>query len=93
MTSPLSSSLVEKIRSHVNPQRLVDTALALIEIPSPTRSAGAVADRLAALLEQDGLTVERPIANWPTTPAIVVRLSSRKYGREQLEKHHKNRLL
>jgi acetylornithine deacetylase/succinyl-diaminopimelate desuccinylase-like protein len=81
MTTTPSSPLVEKIRHSVSAQRLVDTAVALIEIPSPTRSAGAVADRLAAILTQDGFTVERPIADWPEAPAVVVRFDSGKPGR------------
>ena len=81
MTSILSPSLVEQIRGQINPQRLIDTAVALIEVPSPTRSAGAVADRLAAILSADGFTVERPIANWPEAPAVAVRFNTGKPGR------------
>src|SRR5262245_20427187 len=74
-------SIIEAIRLGVNQQRLVETAMALIEVPSPTRSAGAVADRLASLLEDDGFTVERPIADWPEAPAVVVRFDTGKPGR------------
>ena len=81
MTIQLSQSLIEKIRRGVKPERLVETALALIEIPSPTRSAGAVAGRLAELLEADDFQVERPIANWPESPAVVVRFDSGQPGR------------
>ncbi|MFN8490270.1 MAG: M20/M25/M40 family metallo-hydrolase [Caldilineaceae bacterium] len=81
MTSTLSPVLVEKICTQINPQRLVDTAVALVEIPSPTRSAGAVADRLAEILTADGFTVERPIADWPEAPAVVVRFNTGKPGR------------
>ena len=51
----------------------MDTAIALIEVPSPTLDAGAAADRLAGLLEQDGFEVERPDADWPAAPAVVAR--------------------
>ncbi len=81
MNSTLSTSLAKKIQPSVNPQRLVDTAMALIEIPSPTRSAGDVADRLAGILTQEGLMVERPIADWPEAPAVVVRLDTGVPGR------------
>ncbi|MCX6044447.1 MAG: M20/M25/M40 family metallo-hydrolase [Chloroflexi bacterium] len=81
MTTSLPSALVEKIRQSVNPQRLVDTAVALIEIPSPTRSAGDVANKLAEILTQDGFTVERPVADWPEAPAVVVRFDTGKPGR------------
>jgi len=71
----------DAIRAAVNPQRLADTALALIAVPSPTRSAGAVADRLAEILTADGFAVERPVADWPEAPAVVVRLESGAPGR------------
>ena len=71
----------DAIRSAVNPQRLAETALALIAVPSPTRSAGAVADRLAEILTADGFVVERPVADWPEAPAVVTRLESGATGR------------
>ncbi len=77
----LSPDLVKKLKSSVNRQRLLDTAVALVEIPSPTRSAGAVADRLADILQKDGFSVERPVANWPEAPAVVVRHETGKPGR------------
>ncbi len=81
METPLSESCVEKIRSAVQRKRLVETAVALVEVPSPTRSAGAVADRLADLLRGDGFDVARPEANWPEAPAVVVRFDSGRPGR------------
>ena len=81
MNCVLPKSSVEKIRRGVDRQRLVDTAMALIEVPSPTRSAGVVADRLASLLEADGFTVERFVADWPEAPAVVVRFDTGKPGR------------
>jgi succinyl-diaminopimelate desuccinylase len=81
MTPTLSTSLINTIRASVDSQRLVETAIALIEIPSPTRSAGAVADRLAALLAEDGFSVERPVADWPEAPAVVVRFDTGNPGR------------
>lgn len=77
----LSQPLIDQISTHVNRQRLLDTATALVDVPSPTRSAGAVADRLAAILRADGFTVERPVADWPEAPAVVVRLATDKPGR------------
>ena len=76
--NPIPSTLTENLRSAVNPARLLETAVALVEVPSPTRSAGAAAERLAALLQQDGFTVERPVADWPDSPAVVARLDSGK---------------
>jgi acetylornithine deacetylase/succinyl-diaminopimelate desuccinylase-like protein len=72
---------LDAIRRAVNPQRLAETALALIAVPSPTRNAGPVADRLAEILTADGFAVERPIADWPEAPAVVTRLESGATGR------------
>jgi acetylornithine deacetylase/succinyl-diaminopimelate desuccinylase-like protein len=58
----------------------LDTAIALIEVPSPTLSAGDAADRLARLLVDDGFAVERPVADWPEAPAVVTRLDTGKPG-------------
>lgn len=79
--STLSASTVQRIQQAVNQQRLLDTAIALVEVPSPTCSAGAVADRLAEILAADGFAVERPVADWPEAPAVVVRFKSGKPGR------------
>ena len=81
MSHPLSETTIERVRAAINPHRLLETALALIEIPSPTLSAGKVADRLAAILKQDGFAVERPVANWPDAPAVAVHLESGQPGR------------
>ena len=81
MINPISPQLVEKIRQNVDQQRLLDTAMALIDIPSPTLSAGKVADQLASLLQDDGFEVERPVANWPEAPAVVVRFETGRPGR------------
>lgn len=78
---PLSPDLIARVRAAVNRERLLDTALALISVPSPTRQAGAVADRLAALLTADGFVVERPVADWPESPAVVVRWRATPDGR------------
>lgn len=75
------TNLTTLICNSVNMQRLLDTAMALIEIPSPTRSAGAVANRLAEILHNDGFPVERVIADWQEAPAVVVRFNSGKPGR------------
>lgn len=77
----LDSQAADKIREAVNEQRLLDTAISLIEVPSPTRSAAAVSDRMAELLKTDGFDVERPEAGWPEAPAVASRYSSGKPGR------------
>ncbi len=81
MTPALSPLQVKQICQAVNPERLLETAIALMEVPSPTRHAGAAADRLAAILGQDGFVVERPVADWPEAPAVVARYAAGSPGR------------
>ena len=69
----LSPHILDRIRGAVNRERLLDTAVALVGVPSPTCQAGDVANRLAELLTADGFSVERPVADWPEAPAVVVR--------------------
>jgi acetylornithine deacetylase/succinyl-diaminopimelate desuccinylase-like protein len=71
----------EKVLAAVDEKRLLETAVALVDVPSPTLSAGAAADRLAEILTADGFSVERPIADWPEAPAVVVRFDTGKEGR------------
>ena len=77
----MDCTMIEKITRAVDEKRLLDTAVSLIELPSPTLSAGAVADRLAELLVAEGFAVERPEADWPEAPAVVARLESGQPGR------------
>jgi acetylornithine deacetylase/succinyl-diaminopimelate desuccinylase-like protein len=72
---------IERLRGQVNQDRLLETAVRLIEVPSPTRDAGAVSDRLAEILQADGFDVERPEADHPSSPAVVVRYNSGRPGR------------
>lgn len=65
----------------VDADRIVRTARTLIDIPSPTRDAGAVSDKLADLLRDDGFEVERVDADWPEAPAVVVRFEGTASGR------------
>src|SRR5687767_4998923 len=65
----------------VRAERLLETALRICSIPSPTRDARGAADCLADLLREDGFAVDRPDANWPESPAVVTRLDSGRPGR------------
>jgi acetylornithine deacetylase/succinyl-diaminopimelate desuccinylase-like protein len=80
MSAPVTTE-IDRTLAAIDPQRLLQTAQELVAIPSPTRSAGAVADKLAAILRADGFEVERPIADWPEAPAVVVRFDSGRPGR------------
>ncbi|HZT80038.1 MAG TPA: M20/M25/M40 family metallo-hydrolase, partial [Gemmataceae bacterium] len=73
--------LVSRLRQAVNRNRLLETAVALVAVPSRTGEAGAAADRLAELLAADGFPVERPAAGYPKAPAVVVRFATGKPGR------------
>ena len=77
----MDNTMIEKITRAVDEKRLLDTAVSLIELPSPTLSAGAVADRLAEIWVAEGFAVERPEADWPEAPAVVARLESGEPGR------------
>jgi acetylornithine deacetylase/succinyl-diaminopimelate desuccinylase-like protein len=72
---------VERLRAAVNRERLLDTARRLVAVPSPTGSAGTVADCLADILKADGFSVERPEAGHAAAPAVVVRQGSGRPGR------------
>ena len=76
-----TAELRQRLRAAVNRDRLVRTAVALIEVPSPTGDAGACADRLADLLRDEGFAVERPDGDYPRAPAVVVRFASGRPGR------------
>ncbi len=70
----------EQLRAAVDLDRLVETATELVAIPSPTRSAAEVANRLAEILTSEGFPVERPEAGWPSAPAVAARLESGRPG-------------
>ncbi len=73
-------ALRERLGRAVNRQRLLDTAVRLVSVPSRTGEAGAVSDSLADLLRAEGFAVERPAAGHPAAPAVVVRLASGEPG-------------
>jgi acetylornithine deacetylase/succinyl-diaminopimelate desuccinylase-like protein len=77
-TSTLTRSTA--LAQAVNRQRLLDTATALVAVPSRTTEAGPALDRLAELLAAEGFAVERPDAGHPQAPAVVVRLDSGRPG-------------
>jgi acetylornithine deacetylase/succinyl-diaminopimelate desuccinylase-like protein len=71
----------KKLVTAVDEKRLLATATALVDVPSPTCDATAVATRLAEILMADGFEVERPDAGWPKAPAVVTRLHGSSVGR------------
>ena len=77
----VSETIVKDISRAVDRDRLLSTAIDLISIPSPTRSADKISNRLSEILQNDGFAVERVEANWPKAPAVVVRFESGKRGR------------
>lgn len=76
-----ASALRERLDRRIDQGRLLDTAIKLVAVPSPTNEAGAVLDVLAEILTADGFEVERPEAGGPDGPAVAVRLSSGKPGK------------
>jgi acetylornithine deacetylase/succinyl-diaminopimelate desuccinylase-like protein len=77
----IDQQTVAALTAAVQQDRLLDTAVKLIEVPSPTRSGAAVADRLQEILERDGFQVERPECGWPEAPAVVARFDSGRRGK------------
>jgi acetylornithine deacetylase/succinyl-diaminopimelate desuccinylase-like protein len=77
-----------RLRAAVRRDRLLDTAVRLVSVPSWTGQAGAAADGLADILSADGFAVERPEAGHAAAPAVVVRLDGAAPGRTlQLDGH------
>ena len=77
----IAAETIQRIRDAVCTERLLETAVGLVEVPSPTRSGGKVADRLEEILRRDGFEVVRPEAGWPEAPAVVTRLDTGRAGR------------
>ncbi len=77
---PISSDIIQRIDHAVDQDRLLETAVALMEVPSPTCDAAGVANRLSDLLTEEGFEVERPVADWPKAPAVVTRWHARDDG-------------
>jgi acetylornithine deacetylase/succinyl-diaminopimelate desuccinylase-like protein len=75
------NAFMARLKSCVNRDRLVETAVRLIEVPSPTGEAGAVCDRLAEILSADGFHVERPKGGYAHSPAVAVRFQGNRPGR------------
>ena len=73
--------MLDRIRSLVRRDRLLESATRLIAIPSPTGDAGAVLDTAAQLLKSDGFTVSREAASHPKAPAVITRLDSGRAGK------------
>jgi acetylornithine deacetylase/succinyl-diaminopimelate desuccinylase-like protein len=78
---PFPPQQIDAVKAAIQPERLLDTAVKLIGVPSPTRSGAAVADRLHEILESDGFPVERPACGWPDAPAVVARFDSGRRGK------------
>jgi acetylornithine deacetylase/succinyl-diaminopimelate desuccinylase-like protein len=84
----MMNTVQAKVYASVQRERVLDTAIKLIEVPSRTGEAGAVCDRLAELLSTDEFAVQRPAAGHPAAPAVVVRYDSGKPGKTiQLNGH------
>lgn len=73
--------LAAKITQAIDRRRLLDTAVALVAVPSRTGEAGPALDRLAEILKADGFAVERPSGGYSQAPAVAVRLSSGRPGK------------
>jgi acetylornithine deacetylase/succinyl-diaminopimelate desuccinylase-like protein len=79
MNTP-NPTVIATVKQAVQRQRLVDTAVRLIAVPSRTGEAGSVSNTLAELLRAEGFNVERPAGGHPTAPAVAVRWTTGKPG-------------
>ncbi len=75
-----TTAIIERLKPHINRPRLIETALRLIEVPSPTGDAGAVSDRFAEILTSEGFEVQRLDGGHPTAPAVSIRFESGRPG-------------
>jgi len=73
--------LIPEIERAINLDRVSQLASELVNIPSPTGSARAVADHLSNVLDQAGFSVERPVAGCAECPAVVARFQTGRGGR------------
>ena len=69
----ITASIAKQVSEQISQERLLETAIRLVEIPSPTQGAAEVADCLAEMLQEEDFPVERPEAGWPAAPAVVAR--------------------
>lgn len=75
-----SDPILPLLHSRLRRERLLETAVRLMEVHSPTRDAGAALTVLANILTEAGLEVSREEADWPSAPAVVAWLHSGKPG-------------
>src|SRR5947207_2152575 len=68
--------LLKTLSDAVNRQRLIDTAVRLIAVPSWTGEAEKACECLAQILREDGFSLERPTGGHDRAPAVVARLHS-----------------
>lgn len=68
------------VLSAINTDRLLETAVRLVAVPSWTGAAGDAAERLAQILGDEGFEVSRPIADWSAAPAVVARYDTGRPG-------------
>ena len=77
----ITPAIVHAVKSAVNRQRLIDTAVRLIAAPSWTGEAEKACDCLDQILSSDGWEVDRPAAGHPRSSAVVTHLKSSRPGR------------
>lgn len=77
----ITETLRHRVDSAVQRDRLLDTAVRLVQVPSRTGEARECLDTLAEILRADGFSVERPEGGYAKAPAVAVRYQSGRPGR------------
>lgn len=77
----MAPTIVNWVREAIRRDRLLETAMRLIAIPSPTGQAGAALDSLADRLSSDGFHVDRDAVAHRAAPAVICRFDSGRPGK------------
>src|SRR5207245_2652169 len=73
MSMPNTSAVISLV-GRVDPERLLQSAMALIEIPSPSGGETAVAERYAQLLRESGLQEVQIDRAFADSPSVIARV-------------------
>ncbi len=76
-----AASVRRQLQQQISASRLKESLSRLVNAPSPTGTAALAADALSEILIDSGFSVQRPIACYPESPAVVSRYTTSVSGR------------